>query len=253
MTSKRSGSADHLNTYPRVVPELSTADKAGLQQDNVIQLSDYERAEKLKRDLDARINELETHLYHLTTAVNQSKLEFSKSLEDIEGRQTLSGDEIQRLTERFDATLGQQLNFIEALDASHAQLSEAQNQLDKLAARQGQDLESLARLSHRRLEANKAQLDELSQLHAGQQKSLQALVFDHRALVKSTAMLGDRVAGLEENVAEDQRRVDKRLGVATEGAGCCRVAHRAGDCLFSAVSNHGTGPRAGATGGSGAD
>ncbi|MCG8609443.1 MAG: hypothetical protein MI864_02810 [Pseudomonadales bacterium] len=214
------------------------------QPGKLIHLSEHEGAERLARDINAKIDDLESQLGGIGDLFAKSQEALTRSLDELQSRSFNTAAEIERVANRLELSSSQQLELTKALDqrfndsfrefaaqmvkaseaiqeqhsrlnsldSSHQQLSEMHEELEAVAGQRDQAFQSFAKQTGEQLSLNKAQLANMSALHSEHQDALKVLTQDHTSLEDVTQGLREKLQLLETGVAETKVVTNKRIG-----------------------------------------
>lgn len=226
------------------------APQAGTAAEAERSLTVQERRLQVARDINTKIDALETDIAQLSGAFGQSQetvkaavaalqLRTQEIMADVLRTGARADENARRQTERLHALdgrltqgmadLGQQLDRAgTVMHAQHERLQQLQERLetltrlhahlDKLSARQAQQLDALATDTHDQLRLLGTHVEGLSALYREQRSALLALSADHDLLAREAALTAGKLADLNATVTANighTRRRFRTIALAT--------------------------------------
>lgn len=225
----------------------------------LIFLAQQEGAERLARDINAKIDDLEGQLGRLTDLFGLSQGALRLGLESLQGGQASLSSEIERVAARMeqsshqqteltqalerlfretlstlsvqvgragDAIRGQQTR-LEALDSGHAELEAQQQSLSASVFEQAQELAILKSVTGEKIHGQQVRIESLRGLQATQGESLRVLDRQLAALYRRADELGGRAEVVDQRLGGLDSRADalaRRDDELTEQLGGLAVA-----------------------------
>ncbi|MGH8355807.1 MAG: SPOR domain-containing protein, partial [Pseudomonas sp.] len=225
----------------------------------LIILAQQEGAERLARDINTKIDDLEGQLGRLTDLFGLSQGALKLSLESLQGGQASLSGEIQRVAARMeqssnqqaeltraleglfretlttlsvqvgragDAIRGQQIR-LEALASGHAELETQQQSLAASVFEQAQELAVLKSVTDEKIHGQQVRIESLRGLQATQGEAIRVLDRQLAELYRRADELGGRAEGVDERLDGLDSRTDvlsRRDDELTEQLGGLAVA-----------------------------
>jgi len=214
------------------------------------------------RDINSKMGDLETHFEILTKDFTEAQDDLTASIRSLRSRNTKLDKEIEKVgsssnqsalkqTKLSDAlehriqakldTLGggledanesivEQGDQLKRLSSAQTAFEEMQNRLEKRADNNDEELKALTLESYKKIRANKAHLEGLTESHRDQKLSLVGLSEDHDTLKGQVDYLADKIVDIELDTASHKRYTSKGFKIV---AGVCASVTIA---LASAIS-----------------